>query len=166
MYEVGEFVVYGNDGVCEIEEISKMQIPGTTNSKNYYTLKPINNNTKVFTPVDTKIFMRPVVTSKEIQNIVEQIPSVSKSKYDNKNIRLLQEYYKKLLNTHECIDLLTIIASVNNKRNELANTQKKLGQIEEKYFKIAKDLIEDEFSVVLGISKEDAQIYIEDRMNV
>lgn len=165
MYKIGEFIVYGNEGVCEVEDISKINIPGTTTSKNYYTLKPMHENGKVFIPVDTNVFMRPIVTPEEIKDIIEQIPAIDEEEYDVKNSRLLQEYYKKLLKTHQCIDLLTIIVSINDKKADLIKAGKKLGQIEDKFLKIAKNLIEDEFSIALGISKESVEEYINNKIS-
>lgn len=165
MYKVGEFIVYGNEGVCEVEDISNLNIPGINKKKSYYTLKPMHENGKIFAPIDTNVFMRPIITYDEIQEIIEKIPFIKEADYDNKNTRLLQEYYKNLLNTHECIDLLTVIANINDKKINSMKSGKKLGQIDEKFMKIAKNLLEDEFSLVLGIPKEEVENYIQDRVD-
>lgn len=165
MYKVGEFIVYGNEGVCEVEDISNLNIPGINKKKSYYTLKPMHENGKIFAPIDTNVFMRPIITYDEIQEIIEKIPFIKEAEYDNKNTRLLQEYYKNLLNTHECIDLLTVIANINDKKINSMKSGKKLGQIDEKFMKIAKNLLEDEFSLVLGIPKEEVENYIQDRVD-
>lgn len=165
MYKIGEFVVYGNEGVCEVEDISELNIPGINKNKNYYTLKPMHENGKVFAPIDTNVFMRPVMTYEEIQKLIERVPSIKETECDVKNARLLQDYYKKLLKTHECIDLLTVMVSINDKKNNLIKNGKKLCQIDEKFMKIAKNLLEDEFSIVLGIPKEEVEEYIKDKIN-
>lgn len=165
MYKVGEFIVYGNEGVCEVEDISKLNIPGINKKQSYYILKPMHENGKVFAPIDTNVFMRPIITYEEIHEIIEKIPFIKEVECDNKNTRLLQEYYKNLLNTHECIDLLTVIANINDKKANSIKNGKKLGQIDEKFMKIAKNLLEDEFSLVLGIPKEEVEQYIQDRIN-
>ena len=166
MYEIGEFIVYGNEGVCEVENISEINIPGTNKTNNYYTLKPMHGNGTVFIPVNTSIFMRTIITPEEIQEIIKDIPLIDDSEYNLKNARVLQEHYKKLLNTHNCIDTLTVMISLNNKKAELLKNSKKLGQIEEKFFRISKELIENEFSIVLGMSKEDVETYIKDNILV
>ncbi|MGL6107006.1 CarD family transcriptional regulator [Romboutsia sp.] len=165
MYKIGEFIVYGNDGVCEIEDISELDIPGINKKKKYYILKPMHDNGKVFAPIDTTVFMRSVMTYEEIQKIIEQIPLITETEFDGKNVRLLQDYYKNLLKTHECIDLLTVIASINDKKANSLKNGKKLGQIDEKFMKMARNLLQDEFSIVLGIPKEEVEAYIEDRIN-
>lgn len=164
MYKIGEFIVYGNEGVCEVENISELNIPGTNKVNNYYTLKPMHGNGTVFIPVNTSIFMRSLVTPKEIEEIIKDIPLVDEAEENLKNARALQEHYKKLLNTHNCVDTLTVMLSLNNKKEDLIKNGKKLGQIEEKFFRISKELIENEFAIVLGISKKETDIYIEENI--
>lgn len=164
MYKIGEFVVYGNDGVCEVEEISKLNSPITNKMTNYYKLRPLHGNGNVLAPVDTNVFMRLAVTSEEIKKIITDIPDIRSTRYDIKNMRELQNHYKTLLNSHEFVDTLKAMISLNNKKDDLAKNNKKLGQIEEKFLRISKDLIEDEFSVALGISKQEADMYINENI--
>lgn len=164
MYKIGEFIVYGNEGVCKIEDISKMNIPGIDESKKYYILNPMHENGKIFAPMDTKVFMRTIITNEEIQELIEQIPFIEEAEHDQMNIRMIQEYYKKLINTHECKDLLKVIVNINNKKENLIKSGKKLGQMEENFMRIAKNLLEDEFSVALGIPKEEIEIIIKEKM--
>ena len=62
MFKIGEYVVYGNTGVCKVEDITTMDMVGT--EKEYYVLVPVyNKNGRAFLPVDnTKVVIRPVLT--------------------------------------------------------------------------------------------------------
>ena len=40
MFKVGEYIVYGCKGVCLIEEITHIDIPGSTKDRLYYVLAP------------------------------------------------------------------------------------------------------------------------------
>ena len=53
MYEIGQLIVYGNEGVCRVEEIGTPKISGVDKHREYYTLAPIYREGKVFTPVDS-----------------------------------------------------------------------------------------------------------------
>lgn len=46
MYKKGDNVLYGTYGVCVIEEISTLDIPGIDNKKMFYTLCPRNSTAK------------------------------------------------------------------------------------------------------------------------
>lgn len=40
MFEKGEYVVYGSKGVCRIQEISHVDIPGVDQKRLYYIMHP------------------------------------------------------------------------------------------------------------------------------
>ena len=39
MFEIGQYIIYGSTGVCEIEDIRDERISGE--KKSYYILKPV-----------------------------------------------------------------------------------------------------------------------------
>ena len=164
MYKIGEYIIYGNDGVCQVEDVGVLNISGISKKRIYYTLKPAYENGKIFTPIDTNIFMRSLITYEEVQQLIESIPSMKEKKCNEKNSRLLQIYYKNLLKTHECADLLTLIESIYEKKVKAMKSGKKLGQIDSKFMKAAEGLINDEFSVVLGIPREEVEGYIREKI--
>ena len=67
MYKVNDLIVYGNEGVCRVEAIEVMNVTAVANDRLYYVLKPLYRNGTVFTPVDTKVFMRPVISADDAQ---------------------------------------------------------------------------------------------------
>lgn len=164
MYKIGEFIIYGNNGVCEVMDIGPLNISGINKDKIYYTLKPVYENGNIFAPIDTSMFTRYIITYEEVQQIIERIPSIKEIECSEKNGKLLENYYKQFLQTHDCIDLLSIISSIYDKKDNAMNSGKKLGQIDEKFMKIATGLINDEFSIVLGIPREEVQTYINEKI--
>ena len=164
MYKIGEFIVYGNEGVCRVDDISELSIGGSSEGKTYYTLKPMHDNGTVFTPIDTNVFMRPIISYEEVHKLIEQIPSIKEIDHDKMSVRELQEYYKKLLKNHDCMDLLTVMITLREKKNAAIDNGKKLNQMDDKFMRTAKSLIENEFSIVLGIGKEDVESYIDDKL--
>ncbi|MCC3864038.1 CarD family transcriptional regulator [Terrisporobacter petrolearius] len=165
MYKIGEFIVYGNEGVCRVDDISELSIGGSSKGKTYYTLKPMHDNGTVFAPIDTTVFMRPIVSYEEVHKLIEQIPSIKEIDHDDKSVRELQEYYKKLIKNHDCMDLLTIMITLRDKKKVASNNGKKLSQMDDKFMRTAQNLIENEFSIVLGIEKDDVELYIDDSLN-
>ncbi len=165
MYKIGEFVIYGNEGVCKVDDIGLIDMGSINNNKDYYTLVPIHDNGKVFAPVDTKVTMRPIATKEEIEKAIEDVSDMKEITSKTKNDREVQEYYKNLLKTRSISDLLTVIISIDKKKQNLISNGKKLGQIEEKFIKTARTLIEDEFSVVLDIDKSEVSSYINERIS-
>ncbi|WP_270647444.1 CarD family transcriptional regulator [Paeniclostridium hominis] len=164
MYKIGEYIIYGNDGVCKVEDVGVLNISGINKKRIYYTLKPLYENGKIFTPIDTSVFMRSLINYEEVQQLIESIPYIKDKKCNEKNSRLLQIYYKNLLQTHECSDLLTLIAGIYEKKDKAMENGKKLGQIDNRFMKVAEGLINDEFSVVLGIPREEVADYIKEKI--
>lgn len=165
MYKVGDLIIYGSSGVCKVEDIGVPNITGINNNKDYYTLKPVYQDGKIFTPVDTSIFMRPIMSYKEVQELIDIIPTMQKDLVYDKNARVVEDYYKEFLETHDCSELLTLIKMLYEKKADTINNKKKPSQIDEKFMGIAENLINEEFSVVLGIEKDEVPNYIGSKLN-
>lgn len=165
MYEIGELIIYGSNGVCKVEDIGVPNIPGINVDKVYYTLKQVYQDGKIFTPVDTNVFMRPVLSYGEVQDLIELIPSMQKDLVYDKNARVVEDFYKKFLETHNCSDLLKLVKMLYEKKESILNNKKKPSQIDEKFMNIAENLVNEEFSVVLGIEKDDVPEYVGKKLN-
>ena len=100
MYEIGQLIVYGNEGVCRVEEIGTPKISGVDKHRDYYTLAPIYREGKVFTPVDSKVFMRPVITREEALALIDRIPQMTAEVYENSNLRFLNEHYQQCIQNY------------------------------------------------------------------
>ena len=37
MFQIGEYVVHGNDGICEVKDITQLELPGGSSKRNIYT---------------------------------------------------------------------------------------------------------------------------------
>ena len=68
MFEKGDRLVYGVNGVCTVEEMRSLEIaPGS--SRDYYVLRPLNDpKTTLSVPVDSPLTsrMRPLKTPEEM----------------------------------------------------------------------------------------------------
>ncbi|QHI73704.1 CarD family transcriptional regulator [Aminipila terrae] len=162
MYKIGDLIIYGNQGVCRVDEIGIPDISGIAEDKLYYTLSPVYNDGKIFIPVDTLVYMRPVVSKSEAKNIIKQIPKIQAEIIENQNYKVMEDHYKKLLSTHKCTDLIYIIKSVYGKRKAVQLQGKNLGQTDEKFKKIAEELLNSEFALALDIPKNEVNKYIEE----
>ena len=76
MFEVGEYVVYGTNGVCRIESIGTLNMG--MGDKEYYTLTPVyEKKSKLFIPVDSrKVIIRPVLTRQETDRLIDEIQDI------------------------------------------------------------------------------------------
>ncbi len=78
MFETGDYIIYGNNGVCRVEDIGTLDISGVQKGQLYYTLQPVySKGSKVFTPVNNdKVIMRPILTESEAKKIIDGIGEI------------------------------------------------------------------------------------------
>lgn len=164
MYQIGDLIVYGGEGVCRVEEIGVPKISGVNKQRQYYTLAPLYREGKIFTPVDTKVFMRPVVTRDEALALICTLPSLEAEVYENSNLRFLNEHYQACMQTYSCADLLQMIKSIYTKRCILTERGKKMGLVDERYMKRAEEMLHGELAVALGIERSAVPEFIASSM--
>jgi CarD family transcriptional regulator len=166
MYQVGDFVFYGNMGVCKIENISVQTLQGVDENQLYYTLNPLFEKCVVYTPVtNPKVFMRSIISKDEAQQLIDRIPTIRAHAYHSKAIKDLTRHYEASMKSYDCDDLIELTMSIYAKKTEAEEQKRKLGSVDEKFMKRAEDLLFGELSVALGIEKDDVAEYIAVKVN-
>ena len=161
MYKMGEYVIYGNNGICRIESVGvPAGTPMARSGKEYYTLTPVFGSGNIYAPVDTKVFMRPILTKEQAEQLIEQIPDIQEETFEGKDVRALSEKYKGCLDTHQCEDLVKLIKTVYLKEKAMEESGKKLAKTEQEFGKLAKELLHREFSMALDVPYEEVEAYI------
>ena len=144
MYQIGDKVVCGNKGVCRIEDITELNISGVDKERQYYILKPLYMAAStVYVPVDT--------AEKSLLPLVE----VSNDKF-------LEQAYKECLKTDDCAQWIRIIKTISVREKKRQAAGRKITSVDSRYNKIAQDCVFGELAVVLGMSKEAVEEYIEE----
>ena len=161
MFQVGDLIIYSGEGVCRVESIGKPEMSDVNKDRLYYTLAPIYREGKIFIPVDTKVFMRPILTKEAALELIRQIPQIETTICQDRNQRQLTEHYQNLIQSHQCDDLVQIIKAVYLKEQVVRARGKKPGQVDERYRKRAEDMLHGELAVALGIDREEVASYIQ-----
>lgn len=165
MYQVGDIVVYGSKGVFRIDHIGIPDIEWLNADRPYYTLSPLYREEKVFTPVDTSVFMRPIMTKNEADDFILQIPDIHAEEFECKNPHVLQSYYQTALESHDRLALVKIIKKTHEKKLHAERSGKKMAQIDEKYMKKAENILHEELAAALDIEKESVADYIKEQID-
>lgn len=160
MYQIGDLIVYGGEGVCRVEAIGVPKIAGVNKQKQYYTLAPLYREGKIFTPVDSKVFMRPVISRAEALALLGTLPDMEVEIYENSNLRFLNEHYQACIQSYSCEGLLQMVKSIHAKRQKLSARGKKIGLVDERYMKRGEDMLHGELAVALGIERGDVPAFI------
>ena len=168
MYKIGDFVIYGNTGVCRVEDIIFPEEHQSLNyldkDSSYYILKPIYQSGTIYSQVDNdKVFMRPIISKDEAKRLMSVIPEVCPSVCEKKSVQELKEYYESRLKTHECSDLIEVTMSIYLKKEQEELKKRKLKQIDIQYMKKAEEMLSQEFATVLDIPKVKVLKYISEK---
>lgn len=165
MFEKGEFIVYGNAGVCEVKDITTLDMKGAPKNKLYYILSPRQRkDSKIFTPVDgNKTVMRAVLTKEEADVLIENIRDIEELWVGNDKLR--EEKYKETMRSCECRDWIKIIKTLYLRKQERMAQGKKTTAMDEKYLRMAEENLYSELSLALGIPKEQMEEHITNRMD-
>ncbi len=164
MYEIGQMIVYGGGGVCRVDAIGPLEMRGAQPRTDYYTLMPVQGSGKIFTPVDTTVYTRPVLTREEAEALIDEMPNLPAEVYENSNPRLLNEHYQTYLKSGDCTRLAMLIRAIYVKGRRAAQKGRRLGQVDERSFKRAEEMLYGELSVALDIPVEEVRDYISRRL--
>lgn len=166
MFQKGDYIIYRNTGVCQVAEIGVPEnFPVTDENTLYYFLVPMRGSGTIYIPVNSPVFMRPVITREQAVTLIASIPQLPTLPTQYKDQKALVESYKTLVQTHDCSTLLQLIMSIHKKGSELTEKGKSLGKIDLQYKKQAEEMLHEELSIVLDIPYEEIPAYIRQQVN-
>ncbi len=165
MYQKGEFIIYGSKGVCEITDISTINISGIQKDRLYYILCPMNDRDgKVFTPVDSeKTVMRRILTREEANELIAGIPEVEHLWVSDERQR--EQNYRRAIASCDCRDLIKVIKTLWTRNQQRLAQGKKTTAMDKKYFKIAEENLYSELALSLQIDPQQVRDYISERIH-
>ena len=164
MFQIGETVLYGTEGVCKITSIEEMKI-GTSKGK-YYVLKPIyRENATIYVPIDNARLierMRRVLSTEEINTLLDEVIQEEAVWIEDANERKAE--YSKILVSGDRHGVVRMIRTLYQRRQQLRSMGKHLRSGDDQMLRDAEKLLNDEFSLVLNIPQRDVPEYIRSRI--
>ena len=156
MYTIGDKIIYGSSGVCVVEEICTPNFSREERGKKYYKLRPVYGTETIYAPVDTKAFMRPVMTRAEAETLISRIPEIEEYTIKSHSMTALRQEYEECFRDHSCENYVRLAKAIYMKGHQ----NKKLGQTDQRYMKRAEDTLHNELAVALGITPAEVPAYI------
>ena len=160
MFNIGDWVIYGGKGVCKVIDIGKLETMSVARDRIYYTLEPAHfSESRVFTPVDnSKVVIRQVITKEEAVALIDQISQIETLWITDEKRR--ESEYKEALKTCDCIEFVKIIKTIYQRKQTRLEVGKKMTASDEKYFRIAEDLLYSELAIALEMEQDKVKSYI------
>lgn len=164
MFAAGDYIVYGNTGICQVMGVTTMEMEGVSTDRLYYILRPENKSEgTIFTPVENnRIVMRRLLTKEEAEALIEEIPEIETLGITNEKKR--EETYKECIRSCECREWVRIIKTINYRNRDRMKKGKRTTATDERYLKTAEDNLYSELSILLGVPKDKMEDYIAERI--
>lgn len=165
MFEKGEYVICGNNGICCVMDITTLHIPGVDQKRAYYLLRPVYQPAStVYVPVDTeKSSLRRALSQTEAKELIKAIPSISLIPLANE--KTLERTYKEYMHQGTCEALVSLIKTIYLRKEKRISKGYKVTAVDSRYFKQAEDFLYGELSIALSISKDEVRAYITDSLD-
>ena len=101
MFAKGDLIVYGNTGVCRVDEVGRRDhVPKEYRDKLYYTLSPFYSEGVIYAPVDTPVFMRHVLSRAAADELILKIPRIQGEACYSRDQKFLSDHYQAAFETH------------------------------------------------------------------
>lgn len=166
MFEIGEYIVYGVKGVCQIEDITHIDISGADKDRLYYVLTPLGGGSgRIYAPTDNqKITMRKVISKEEASQLIRDLPKIELLWVPDDKQR--EAKYKEALNTCDYRVWVSIVKTLHLRKKERMAQGKKITALDERYMRTAENELYSELSLTLGVPKDKMEDYIKEQLNV
>lgn len=163
MFSVGDLIVYNETGVCRVEKVGPPPFD-PKGKRDYYTLVPLHSTGTIYVPVDTSVFMRPILSRDQAEELIRRLPEIQQAHVDQADYRALAQQYRGFFETHCCEDLVQLIKAVYVKTQRQNQAGKKPSKVDQEFRKRAETLLHDELAAALEIPFEQVPDYIEGRL--
>ena len=161
MFKIGDYVVYGIDGVCRVGAVGPItMMNGETTEKPYYTLVPVYaEGSTVYSPVSNqKVVMRKILTREETNDLIKDIPGMKPLDVPDEKSR--EKVYKSAIQSCDCRELVRLIKTVYFRKEHRLSRGKKSTAVDEKYYHAAQDQLYGELAIPLQIDRSKVREYI------
>lgn len=164
MFEKGDYIIYGNAGVCRVEGVTTMDIADVPKDRLYYILYPEGKTErKIFIPVDNpKSVVRKLISKAEAEKLIDEIPEIETLNIVSDKLR--EEKYKECIRSCDNRELIRIIKTIYLRKKKRMQQGKKATNIDKNYLRFAEEKLYSELSLILGIQKSDMENYITARI--
>ena len=154
MYQIDDYVVYGNYGLCRVKDISTLDMEGVNKDRQYYFLTPVyGNHGVVYTPVDNdKVVIRKIMTKDEAEALLAGIKDIVKMEISAEKAR--EDRYRECIRSCNGIEWMRLILTIRSRMQERIESGKKSTALDERYLKLAEDYLYTELAVALDTEAE------------
>ena len=157
MFNIGDYLVYGQNGICKVLDITHPDILGVENDRLYYVLIPEKTKgSRLFVPADDdKISIRRVINENEASEIIRDTKKIEPLEISSEKMR--DASYKNAIKSSDLVQYVKIIKTLMIRKKEREDAGKKITATDERYLKLAEESLFSELALATGKEKEEIQ---------
>lgn len=154
MFNVGQYVVYGASGVCEIVGFEVKSLSNASQVE-YCKLVPLQTSGSVYyVPLDAMPQkVRELMSPDEIDSLICEVPGIEPLEIGDVRKKRLE--FSAVMKSTDCRLLISLIKRLYYEQVERASSGKKPNLSDDKLMKDALELVCQEFSLSLGVGKQE-----------
>lgn len=165
MIAIHQYVNYGTQGICKIEELRSIKFNSDSHARDYYILKPVyQENAQIYVPAENQTLldkMRPIFSPEEIDQIILSVQDQDMLWINDRTKRLAR--FREILSGRDERELLLLASCLYRKSKE---SGKGLCSSDAEILKQAEKAIEQEFSFSLKMSTKSIGAYIREKLSL
>ncbi len=165
MYQVGDYLVYGMEGICRVEAVGYPRLSGVSRDRLYYTLTPIGKTDSIYIPVDTQVYIRKPLNPEDAQALLASVAQVPLCPDIPADARLLASYYQEIIASHDAQRLMQLYKTLYLKQQALSGSRRSLSVTDMRYWKQTENLLFGEIAFVLGVSYAESVRMVRQRLD-
>ena len=160
MFEKGDYVIYGNNGICRVQDITTLSISGIDKNRKYYLLKPVYaSGSTVYTPVDTaETLLRPALSREEADSLIRSIPDIPLIPIADE--KTLEKTYKEYMRSNSTRAWVQLIKTIYLRKEKRTMKGYKVTALDSRYFSLAESSLYGELAIALDKPREEVKSYI------
>lgn len=164
MYQAGDIVIYGAQGICRIEAVGPLELPIGPPGALYYTLRSYYRpELVIYAPVEGRaIVLRDPLTRAQAQEVLRDLPAVPELQVQAEKQR--EAAYRGVLHGCDCRALAGLIKALRRRRAARARQGRRPTGLDDRYLRLAEEQLYGELGYVLGVARADAPAYFRARL--
>lgn len=153
MFQQGQQIIYGGNGVCQIEAITERE-SAMAGTQQVYVIRLASGLTS-YVPTESSVFMRALISPEEAMQVLADYPSIGVRSFAGTNSKALADQYRAVIARHDPHEMLCLYKSLQSKVRQAIRAGKKPGAMDERFAAAALEQVTQELSAVLHCSVQE-----------
>jgi len=160
--KISDTVIHMPEGVCKVTEIIEREL-STSGRHKYYILVPVYDpGTKIYVPIEGSGHkIRSLLSCEEVNNLIQDISEADYIWIEDEKKR--QETYSDIIAGGDHKMVISLIRTLDREKSRKEEAGKKFHSADERIFKEAERILNEEFGFVLGIKPSSVPDYIKEQ---